>query len=68
MWCDTHDGLVVEPRKNTLRYGWWVLLNLGLKTQRVVLEGIGGDTWHHNKGCVKGKQLCVERVTVESKT
>jgi hypothetical protein len=30
--------------------------------------GIGGGTWQHSEGCVKAKQLHVERVTVESKT
>jgi hypothetical protein len=29
-----------------------------------VSEGTGGDTWHHNEGCVKAKQLCVEHVAV----
>jgi hypothetical protein len=30
--------------------------------------GIGGNTWHHNEGCIKAKQLRVERVAVGSKT
>jgi hypothetical protein len=29
---------------------------------------ISGDTWHHSEGCVKAKQLCVERVAFGSKT
>jgi hypothetical protein len=33
-----------------------------------VLEGTGGDTWHHNEGCVKAKQLCAEHMAVRSKT
>jgi hypothetical protein len=30
-------------------------------------KGIGGSTWHHNGGCFKVKQLCVEHVAVRSK-
>jgi hypothetical protein len=33
-----------------------------------VSEGTSGGTWRHSAGCVKAKQLCVERVTVGSKT
>jgi hypothetical protein len=29
-----------------------------------VLEGTGGGMWHHSEGCVKAKQLHVERVSV----
>jgi hypothetical protein len=34
----------------------------------VVPVEISGGTWHHNEGCVKAKQLRVERVSVGSKT
>jgi hypothetical protein len=34
----------------------------------MVSEGISGGTWHHNEGCVKAKQLHVERVAVGLKT
>jgi hypothetical protein len=30
--------------------------------------GINGGTWHHSEGCVKAKQLRVERVVVGLKT
>jgi hypothetical protein len=30
-------------------------------------EEIGGGTWRHKRGCVKAKQLRVERVVVKSK-
>jgi hypothetical protein len=33
----------------------------------VVPVGIGGGTWNHNEGCIKAKQLRVERVTIGSK-
>jgi hypothetical protein len=32
----------------------------------VVPAGIGGSTWCHHEGCVKVKQLRVERVAVKS--
>jgi hypothetical protein len=33
-----------------------------------VPEGTGGGTWRHSEGCVKAKQIHVERVAVGSKT
>jgi hypothetical protein len=30
--------------------------------------GNGGGTWHYSEGCIKAKQLRVERVVVGSKT
>jgi hypothetical protein len=51
--CNTHDNLVVDCQKTTPRYRRWVLLSLGLKTR-----------WHQNEGCVKAKQLRVERMVV----
>jgi hypothetical protein len=33
-----------------------------------VPEGTGGGTWHHNEGCIKAKQIRVERVAVGPKT
>jgi hypothetical protein len=65
--CDTHDILVVEPRKN--HPALWVVgfARFGPQNSVVaVLEGIGGDTWHHSEGCVKAKQHRVERVAVGS--
>jgi hypothetical protein len=34
----------------------------------VVPEGTGGGTWRHSEGCVKTKQLRVDRMIVRSKT
>jgi hypothetical protein len=78
-WRDTR--LVVEDER-AMRYSWRVstseqpnamddgFAEFGPQNlvATVVLVGISGDTWHHNEGCVKVKQLHVERMAVRSKT
>jgi hypothetical protein len=34
----------------------------------VVPKGTSGGMWHHNKGCLKAKQLRVEHMVIGSKT
>jgi hypothetical protein len=66
--CDTHVGLVVwaskPPSATNVRFAKFGPQN----SVATVLVGIGGDTWHHNEGCIEAKQLHVERVAVRSKT
>jgi hypothetical protein len=80
-WRDTR--LVVQDA-HAVRYSrrvWWfgpqnhpALRMAGFAEFRpqnsaaTVPEGTDGGTWHHSEGCVKVKQLCVERVAVGSKT
>jgi hypothetical protein len=57
MRCGTHDRFGGLGLKTTQRYGWWVLLSLGLKTWRrrfqrksvaacgVIAEGV---SWQSN--------------------
>jgi hypothetical protein len=53
---DTHSGLVVEPQNHLMLRTTDFRSSLSSK--------LGGGTWHHSKGCVKVKQLRVERVVV----
>jgi hypothetical protein len=65
---DTHGGLVVEPQNHpALRMVGFAQFG-PQNSVAAVSKGIDGDTWHHNEGCVKAKQLRVERVGVRSKT
>jgi hypothetical protein len=53
-WCDTHDCLVVDPRKTTKRYGRRVFDRIWPQNSAVaIVEGTGGGTWCHNEGCYK---------------
>jgi hypothetical protein len=66
-WCDTHDILVIDPRKNhpTLQTTGFAVF--GPQNSAVVVpEGINGGTWCHNKGCVEANQLRVEHVAIGS--
>jgi hypothetical protein len=64
----THDGLVVDPRKTTQHYGQRVFDRVWTQNSVVAVPaGIRGGTWHHREGCIKAKQLRVERMTVRSK-
>jgi hypothetical protein len=67
-WCNTHDGLVVEPQNHPAL--WMVgFAEFGPQnTATAVLEAIDGSTWRHSEGCIKAKQLRVERVPVKSKS
>jgi hypothetical protein len=66
MWCATHGGLVVDPRKTTQHYGWRVFDRVWPENSVVAVpRGIRGGTWHHHKRCIKAKQL---RVVVRSKS
>jgi hypothetical protein len=60
--------LVVEPQNHTaLRMASFA--EFGPQNLAVVVpEGTSGGTWRQSEGCVKVKQLCVERVAVRSKT
>jgi hypothetical protein len=69
MRCATHGGLVVDPRKNTQRYGRRVFDRVRPQNSvMAVPTGIRGGTWRHREGCVKVKELRVERVAVRSKS
>jgi hypothetical protein len=58
--------LVVEPQ-TTHRYGRWVFDRVWPQNSVVVvLVGISGNTFHHNKWCIKARQH-VERMAVGSK-
>jgi hypothetical protein len=66
--CATHGGLVDDPRKTALSCERPVLdLVWPQNSMVVVLEGICGNTWPHNRGCIEAKQLHVEHVAVGSK-
>jgi hypothetical protein len=64
----THGGFVVEPQN------YLVLRMVGFhrvwasKLSGAVLRGIEGGTWQHREGCIKVKQLHVERMTIMSKS
>jgi hypothetical protein len=66
--CDSHNSLVVEPQNHpALRMVGFP--KFGPQNFAVAIpEGIGGGTWWHNEGCVKAKQLRLDRVAVGSKT
>jgi hypothetical protein len=67
-WCDILCGLVVWALKphNATMAGF---AEFGHQNSAAaVLMGISVGTWHHNEGCIKAKQLRVERVTVGKKT
>jgi hypothetical protein len=52
-WCNTHDGLVVEPQNHhTLRMAGFAEFRPQNPTA-AVLEGTGGSTWRHSERCVK---------------
>jgi hypothetical protein len=69
MRCTTRGGLVVDPRKPTQRYGRRVYDRVWPQNLVAAVPArIGGDTWCHHNGCVKEKQLRVERVAVRSKS
>jgi hypothetical protein len=60
---------VADPRKTTLRYTRRVFDRVWSQNSAVAVPvGTGGGTWRHNKGCVKAKQLRVERMVAGSKT
>jgi hypothetical protein len=62
-------GLVVDPRKNTHRYIWWVFDRVWPQNLAVaVLVGIRGGTWRHHGGCIEAKQLRAECVAIRSKS
>jgi hypothetical protein len=62
-WCSTQSGFGGLGLKITLRM--MSFAEFGPQNSVVVvLEGTGGDTWHHNEGCVKAKQLCAKRMAV----
>jgi hypothetical protein len=65
--CDTHDDLVVEPENHSaLRMAGFA--EFGPQNSVVAIpQGTGDGMWRHNKGCIKAKQFCVERVAVGSK-
>jgi hypothetical protein len=66
--CETHDSLVVEPQ-NHPALQMESFAEFGPQNLAVAIpEGTGGGTWRHSEGCVKVKQLCVERVVVASIT
>jgi hypothetical protein len=68
MRCATHGGLVTDPQKTTLRYRRWVFDRVWpQKSMVAVLAGTGGSTWRQSKGCIKAKQLRVERVASDKK-
>jgi hypothetical protein len=63
-WCDTHDGLVVEPQNHpALRIAGFAEF-VPQNSVATVLEGTDGGTWRHSEGCFTAKQLHVERVAV----
>jgi hypothetical protein len=65
MRCTTRGGFVVEPQNHpSAGFAEFGPQNLTV----AVSAGIRGGTWHHHKGCVEAKQLCVERVVVWSKS
>jgi hypothetical protein len=66
--CDTHDGLVVEPQNHpALRMTGFTEFG-PQNSVAAVQEGTDDSTWCHIEGCVKTKQLRVERVVVGSET
>jgi hypothetical protein len=65
----TRGGLMADPRKNTQRYGRRVFDRVRPQNSvMAVPTGIRGGTWRHREGCVKAKELRVERVAVRSKS
>jgi hypothetical protein len=63
----THCGLVVEPQKPTQCYRRHIFDRVWPQNLVVVVPvGIICDMWRHHEGCVKAKQLRVERVAVRS--
>jgi hypothetical protein len=66
--CDSLGGLVVDPQNHPalLMVGF---AEFGPQNSAVVVpEGTDCGMWCHSEGCVKAKQLRVERVVVGSKT
>jgi hypothetical protein len=67
MQCATRAGLVVDPRKTTQHYGWWVFDRVWPQNSAVAVPmGIKGGIRRHHEGCIETKQIHVERVTVRS--
>jgi hypothetical protein len=67
--CATRCGLVVDPRKITQCYRQRVFDRVWLQNSAVAVPvAIRGGTWRHHEGCVKAKQLHVERVAIISKS
>jgi hypothetical protein len=66
--CNTYCGLVIWDSKppNATDGGFAKFGPQNLATTVPLV--ICGGTWHHSEGCVKAKQLCVERVAIKSKT
>jgi hypothetical protein len=67
-WCDTHGSLVVEPQNHpALQMSSFTEFE-PQNSDVVVPEGTSGGTWRHSEGCIKAKQLRVERMAIRSKT
>jgi hypothetical protein len=67
-WCDTYNGLVVEPQNHPALH-LTGFAEFGHQNSAVVVpEGTSGGTWCHSEVCVKVKQFRVEHMTVGLKT
>jgi hypothetical protein len=69
MRCAARSRLVVDPQKITQCYRQRVFDRVWPQNSTVLVPArFGDDMWRHHEGCVKAKQLRVERATVRSKS